>query len=196
MLVPRVQRFFIDEDCLLMLCSDGLSDFDRVEQIYPDYLLPILKENKPLDRSCQDLIDKANELNGHDNTTLALMRCRFAPPDQQEDDLSEGIVVNPDLPLEDTEDIHAPDSADAQQDLALEPAGALANIVTDEHGAESADADIAGDAKTELAVAKQTNTAFIVVLILIALLLGSGLAAWQVPQVRDWVQQQLPKSSR
>jgi protein phosphatase len=197
MLAPRVQRFFIDADCLLMLCSDGLSDFDRVDQIYADHLLPILTENKPLDRSCQDLIDKANELNGHDNTTLALMRCRFAPPDLEEDQLSEGSFGEAGLQSEDTENSHNGDTAgDEQQDLVTEPAGALANIEVDGIGATDGDEALGDEVKTELAVPKQTNNAFIVVLILIALLLGSGLAAWQVPQVRGWLQQQLPKSSR
>ncbi len=199
MLVPRVQRFLIDEDCLLLLCSDGLSDFDRVDQIYTDHLLPILTEKKPLDRSCQDLIDKANELNGHDNTTLALMRCRFAPPDLQEDDLSEGVAVDPSQ-SEDTEDGgHAADSVDNvddQPNLVTEPAGALANIEVDGADVAVDSEDFGDETKTELAVTKQTNGTFIVILILIALLLGSGLAAWQVPQVRDWVQQQLPKPSR
>lgn len=203
MLVPRVQRFLIDEDCLLLLCSDGLSDFDRVEQIYSDHLLPILTENKPLDRSCQNLIDKANELNGHDNTTIALMRCRFAPPDPQEDQLIDGTLANsqadPNLSSEDTEDGHGSNSVDSvnnQQNLDTEPAGALANIQADDTGASVSSDDFGDEAKTELAVTKKTNGAFIAVLILIALLLGSGLAAVQVPQVRDWVQQQLPKSSR
>jgi len=95
-LQPRVHRFIIDEDCLLLLCSDGLSDFERVSQIYDTHLRPILTEDRPLYASCQDLIQKANELNGHDNITVALMRLRCAPA-TAEDDQDEA-----DLPHEST----------------------------------------------------------------------------------------------
>jgi len=188
MLVPRVQRFFIDEDCLLLLCSDGLSDFDRVEQICDRYLLPVLSENKPLDRSCQNLIDQANELNGHDNITVALMRCRFAPVDPEEDQVSED-----DIPTSISTAEEEADTEDIQTETE-EPAGALALTAPDSESSEDLkpepmDMD---SAKTEFAVPKQTNSAFIIILILVALILGSGLAAMQFPQVKDWVRQNLP----
>ncbi|MDX2254759.1 MAG: protein phosphatase 2C domain-containing protein [Pseudanabaenaceae cyanobacterium bins.39] len=190
MLVPRVQRFFIDEDCLLLLCSDGLSDFERVEQIYQEYLLPVLTENKPLDRSCQDLIDIANELNGHDNTTVALMRCRFAATNADEDRLMEGEVLTTDAPQEDTEDIKPVTSA---QDGQLDPAGALTTIP--DNSEPESDLEDEGknidEAKTEVAVSKQTNAFFITMMIIVSLLLGSGIAATQIPQIRDWLNQQL-----
>ena len=191
MLIPRVQRFFIDEDCVLLLCSDGLSDFDRVEQIYNGYLLPVLKEDKPLDRSCQDLIDKANELNGHDNITVALMRCRFAPPDPNEDQVSGNELPTSVNTLEEdaiTEDIQQPDQ---------DAAGALATISPfDSKASQDLEPDINDleSAKTEFAVPKQTNKAFIIILILVALILGSGLAAMQFPQAREWVREHLPTS--
>lgn len=31
---PNIQRHFIDRDCVFLLCTDGLSDFDRVEQYW------------------------------------------------------------------------------------------------------------------------------------------------------------------
>lgn len=195
MLVPRVQRFFIDQDCLLLLCSDGLSDFDRVEQIYDDYLLPVVSENKPLDRSCQDLIDKANELNGHDNITVALMRCRFAIADEDE-------VIENNIPTSihsaeediDTEDIQ-PESRD--------PAGALALTSPDSTDSEDTEFEIRDkaeavdidSAKTEFAVPKQTNSTFIIILILVALILGSGVATvMYFPQVKTWMRQHLPEN--
>ena len=194
MLIPRVQRFFIDEDCLLLLCSDGLSDFDRVDQIYDDYLRPVVNENKPLDRSCEDLIDKANELNGHDNITVALMRCRFAPADEQEDLVTENNIPASIYTEEkdlDTEDIQ-PESGDL--------AGALALTSPDSTDSEDTEFEIrdrekgldVNSAKTEFAVPKQTNSTFIIILILVALILGSGLAAMQFPQVKNWVRQNLP----
>jgi hypothetical protein len=167
-----------------------LSDFDRVEQICDRYLLPVLSEKKHLDRSCQDLIDQANELNGHDNITVALMRCRFAPIDPQEDQVSENDVltsINTAEEEADTEDI---------QPETEEPAGTLALTSPDSPASEEIEPELKDidSAKTEFAVPKQTNSAFIIILILVALILGSGLAAMQFPQVKDWVRQNLPVS--
>jgi hypothetical protein len=191
MLVPRVQRFFIDEDCVLLLCSDGLSDFDRVEQIYESELLPILTENKSLDRSCQALIDKANELNGHDNITVALMRCRFAPAEADEDLISENEIPTAINGLKDESGI---------EHLDTEPQAVAGALATTSSGADDVAADLdpnisdLDSAKTEVAVTKQTNSTFIVILILVALVLGSGLAAMQFPQVKDLLRQQLPSN--
>jgi len=77
-LFPRIQRLPLDEDCLLLLCSDGLSDYDRVEEIMDFHIRPILINNLPLDRSVTNLIAQANERNGHDNVTVALMRCQLS----------------------------------------------------------------------------------------------------------------------
>ncbi|PZV16014.1 MAG: protein-serine/threonine phosphatase [Pseudanabaena sp.] len=188
MLIPRVQRFFIDEDCLLLLCSDGLSDFERVDQIYDSHLLPVLSENKPLSRACQDLIDKANELNGHDNITVALMRCRFATADPDEDHVSEN-----DIP---TSINHAEEDIDTEgvQSSTEDSAGALALISPDSKNSDAQKSDLSGidSAKTDLAVPKQTSSAFIVILIFVALILGTGMAAMQFPQVKNWVRQHLP----
>jgi serine/threonine protein phosphatase PrpC len=185
MLVPRVQKFFIDEDCVLLLCSDGLSDFDRVDQIYRSSLLPILTENKPLALSCKDLIGKANELNGHDNITVGLMRCRFAIADEDLASEDELTSTN-DISLEsDTvgDLINAEDRSDALMVTSADP-----NISEDSED-DTSDME---SAKTEVAVVRQTNRGFIVALVLLALVLGSGLAAMQFQPVRDWVEQHLP----
>lgn len=198
MLVPRIQRFFMDEDCVLLLCSDGLSDFERVEQIYESHLLPILTENKPLDRSCQDLIDRANELNGHDNITVALMRCRFDHLENDEDVVSEDEHSTSSDRLDsdaDTEDIlHNPEGA-ANKDVTI--AGALVTTSAfseDGNSSDGSETDVSDmeSAKTELAPPRQTSKALMIILILVALLLGSGLAAFQFPQFKDWVNQHLP----
>jgi protein phosphatase len=78
-LLPRVQRLILDEECLLLLCSDGLSDFERVPEIYSTHIRPILTDHLSLTASCQNLIHQGNFLNGHDNITVALMRCQTAP---------------------------------------------------------------------------------------------------------------------
>lgn len=70
---PTVQRFILDDECVLLLCSDGLSDYDRVEQLWQEELLPLLYRNYDLSTVSQRLITLANHLNGHDNVTVGLM---------------------------------------------------------------------------------------------------------------------------
>jgi len=74
LLRPTVQRFFVDADCLFLLCSDGLSDYDRVEESWQTTLLPILEGQDSLPAAGQRLIELANHLNGHDNVTVGLLR--------------------------------------------------------------------------------------------------------------------------
>ncbi|HAZ44092.1 MAG TPA: serine/threonine protein phosphatase [Cyanobacteria bacterium UBA11369] len=73
---PTVQRFVVDEDCIFLLCSDGLSDSDRVEQFWEDEILPVLDGKIDLTVAAARLIEIGNTLNGHDNVTVALVRCR------------------------------------------------------------------------------------------------------------------------
>lgn len=95
-LLPRIQRFIIDEDCLFLLCSDGLSDYDRIDYIWESHLKPILTQDIPLDIACNNLIEQANLLNGHDNTTVGLLRCRFGSTSElqeTEPDRTEAITL-------------------------------------------------------------------------------------------------------
>ena len=122
------------------------------------------------------------------------MRCRFAPADEQEDLVTENNIPASIYTEEkdlDTEDIQ-PESGDL--------AGALALTSPDSTDSEDTEFEIrdrekgldVNSAKTEFAVPKQTNSTFIIILILVALILGSGLAAMQFPQVKNWVRQNLP----
>jgi protein phosphatase len=70
---PTAQRFVLDEDCVFLLCSDGLSDFDRVEQYWESDILPILNRNADLATVANRLVEIANTQNGHDNVTVALV---------------------------------------------------------------------------------------------------------------------------
>jgi serine/threonine protein phosphatase PrpC len=70
---PTVQRFVIDESCVFLLCSDGLSDSDRVEQFWPSLLRPLLTEEKSTAKVGKQLVDVANKYNGHDNVTVGLL---------------------------------------------------------------------------------------------------------------------------
>jgi serine/threonine protein phosphatase PrpC len=78
---PTVQRFVLDEDCLFLLCSDGLSDHDRVEENWHE-LLPLLEGKLDLATASQRLVTLANQLNGHDNVTVGLLCCRVMPGDR------------------------------------------------------------------------------------------------------------------
>jgi serine/threonine protein phosphatase PrpC len=73
---PTVQRFVLDEDCVFLLCSDGLSDHDRVEEVWETEILPLLEGKVDLATVSQRLVAIANTLNGHDNVTVALIYCQ------------------------------------------------------------------------------------------------------------------------
>ena len=73
---PNLQRYLIDEDCIFLLCSDGLSDFDRVEQQWRHKILPVLEGKQNIIDTVKNLIHFANEENGHDNVTVALVHCQ------------------------------------------------------------------------------------------------------------------------
>lgn len=79
LLRPTIQRYLLDEDCLFLLCSDGLSDNDRVEQSWQPYLLPLLQGTTDLGTVAQQLVAIANQQNGHDNVTIGLVYCRVQP---------------------------------------------------------------------------------------------------------------------
>jgi len=73
---PRMRQFVVDEDCIFLLCSDGLSDYQRVEECWKTELLPVLEGQVKLAVASSRLIDLANRKNGHDNVTVSLVHCR------------------------------------------------------------------------------------------------------------------------
>jgi protein phosphatase len=77
---PTVQRFVIEEDGLLLLCSDGLSDNDLVEQSWLKYAGFVLQDQLSLEAAAQSWLDLANQQNGHDNTSIVLTHCRVSSP--------------------------------------------------------------------------------------------------------------------
>ncbi|MGD1913200.1 MAG: PP2C family protein-serine/threonine phosphatase [Rivularia sp. (in: cyanobacteria)] len=74
---PTAQRFILDEDCVFLLCSDGLSDFDRVEQYWDTEILPLLNNNGDVVSVTKQLLQIANNQNGHDNVTIASIHCQI-----------------------------------------------------------------------------------------------------------------------
>ncbi len=73
-LYPTVHHLLIDDPIVLLLCSDGLSDYDRVETLWRQYISPLVLPQGNLDSTGQELIHQANQLNGHDNVTVGLLR--------------------------------------------------------------------------------------------------------------------------
>ncbi len=85
---PTVQRFILEEDGILLLCSDGLSDNDLVERSWTDYTDTILKGQHALELAAKTWVELANQKNGHDNTSVVLLRCNVS-----------GLSSEPSLPL-------------------------------------------------------------------------------------------------
>ncbi|MGI0497385.1 serine/threonine phosphatase [Arthrospira platensis CENA650] len=73
-LKPDIEFFDITEDTLLLLASDGLTDNDLVETYCQTHLKPLIDSQTNLDRGVDDLIDLANQYNGHDNITAIALR--------------------------------------------------------------------------------------------------------------------------
>ncbi|MBD2447733.1 serine/threonine phosphatase [Nostoc sp. FACHB-152] len=76
---PDIEFFDINEDSLLILASDGLSDNDLLETHWKTHLLPLLSSGSSLERGVSELIDLANQENGHDNITAILVRAKVRP---------------------------------------------------------------------------------------------------------------------
>jgi protein phosphatase len=76
---PDVQFFEINEDTLFIIASDGLSDNDLLETHFSTYLEPLLSYGANLERGVRELIDLANQHNGHDNITAVLIRAKVRP---------------------------------------------------------------------------------------------------------------------
>jgi protein phosphatase len=92
---PTVQRFILDEDCVFLLCSDGLSDFDRVEQYWESELVPIVTQTKDVTAAGKRLLEIANQRNGHDNVTIALVYCQV----RQKEGIEATAIVYPEIDI-------------------------------------------------------------------------------------------------
>ena len=76
---PEVKCIDVREDCLLLLCSDGMSDNDLIEKHWQIYLEPLLSSSADLQSGLFKLIDFADRYNGHDNITGILLRIKLQP---------------------------------------------------------------------------------------------------------------------
>ncbi len=78
-LVPSVTRLSFSEDTLLLLCSDGLSDNNLVEDYLESHIDPLTRGRKELETGLNDLVTLANEVNGHDNISAIAVRLQVSP---------------------------------------------------------------------------------------------------------------------
>jgi protein phosphatase len=76
---PTIQRFIVEEEGLLLLCSDGLSDNDWVERSWENYGPEVLEGRMSLEAAVESWIRLANEKNGYDNTSVVATHCRMSP---------------------------------------------------------------------------------------------------------------------
>lgn len=79
-IVPDVRRIVIEEDGVLLLCSDGVSDNDWVEKSWKTFVPPLLEGLTTLEATARDWIEVTNDYNGHDNATIVLIDCRVSEP--------------------------------------------------------------------------------------------------------------------
>ena len=75
---PDVRRFILEEDGVLLLCSDGVSDNNWVEKSWRAFVPPLLAGETTLEASARDWLEVTSEYNGHDNATIALIECRVS----------------------------------------------------------------------------------------------------------------------
>lgn len=71
---PNVSRYVLEEDGVLLLCSDGLSDRDLVETHWQTYTEPVLRGQMTLEQAVNGWIKLANDKNGTDNISVVLTR--------------------------------------------------------------------------------------------------------------------------
>jgi len=76
---PDLHYLELNEDSLLLLCSDGLSDNDLLETHCKTHIEPLLSSQTNLEQGVNKLIELANEYNGHDNITAIAIRAKVRP---------------------------------------------------------------------------------------------------------------------
>ncbi|NJN62448.1 MAG: serine/threonine-protein phosphatase [Coleofasciculaceae cyanobacterium RL_1_1] len=80
MITPDVRRIVIEEDGVLLLCSDGVSDNNWVEKSWKAFVPPLLEGLTTLEATARDWLEVTNDHNGHDNATIVLIDCRVSEP--------------------------------------------------------------------------------------------------------------------
>ncbi|MEM9451704.1 MAG: serine/threonine phosphatase [Cyanobacteria bacterium P01_E01_bin.6] len=76
---PGIQTLEVNEDTLFILCSDGLSDNNLLERFCDSNVEPMLSSQSNLPQELGNLLDLANQHNGHDNITAIAVRLKVRP---------------------------------------------------------------------------------------------------------------------
>ncbi|MCY7321478.1 MAG: serine/threonine phosphatase, partial [Phormidesmis sp. CAN_BIN36] len=76
---PDVQFFELNEDMVLILASDGLTDNDLLETHCATHIEPLISSMTNLEQGVNQLIELANQYNGHDNITAIAIRAKVRP---------------------------------------------------------------------------------------------------------------------
>ena len=93
-LVIDVQRLFLTEDFLVLLCSDGVSDRDLLDRIWSQELGTVIHGNiSHLDDVAYRLVEVANQKNGHDNATACLVHVSVTSTGEPESQAFTGLFA-------------------------------------------------------------------------------------------------------
>jgi protein phosphatase len=84
---PDINFLEVKEDTLIIMCSDGLSDNQLIENNWQEYFLPLISSQANLEEGLFKIIDLANKINGHDNITGVLIRIKVQPNIENQDPL-------------------------------------------------------------------------------------------------------------
>ncbi|MEM9218813.1 MAG: serine/threonine phosphatase [Cyanobacteria bacterium P01_F01_bin.150] len=76
---PDIQFIDMNEDSLFILGSDGLTDNDLLETYCESHIEALISTSANLDEGVYNLIELANQINGHDNITVLLVRVKLRP---------------------------------------------------------------------------------------------------------------------
>ncbi|WP_310410733.1 serine/threonine phosphatase [Chamaesiphon sp. OTE_8_metabat_110] len=76
-IAPDIRFFELQEDTLIVLASDGLTDNQLLESYWLTNVAPLLSNKTNLQDGVDRLIDFANEYNGHDNITALVVRAKL-----------------------------------------------------------------------------------------------------------------------
>ncbi|MEM8641538.1 MAG: protein phosphatase 2C domain-containing protein [Cyanobacteria bacterium P01_G01_bin.54] len=77
---PTIQRFVIEEEGILLLCSDGLSDRYLLERCWPDVVPEVLRGTMTLQVAVNYLVGLARQHNGHDNISIVAAHYSLRQP--------------------------------------------------------------------------------------------------------------------
>ncbi|MDJ1176993.1 PP2C family protein-serine/threonine phosphatase [Roseofilum capinflatum] len=83
-LVPHVQRLIIEEDGILLLCSDGLSDRHTIEQYWQQEMNSIFTGQITLEEAVNRWLELGASDQNPDNVSVVLMYCQVSPQADKE----------------------------------------------------------------------------------------------------------------